>query len=149
VSRSLWPSGRARDSYCGSDEHYVATHYSYRKGPHGWELPDGSGSDPWPGGTSTKASLAPRSVLTDGGWYGSDSSWICRMVVGFAGSDARWVELQDGADTTRRPIADSGAFVVVVDGDGPAVVHVLDQDEEPLYTRIFNASDYESSIPDC
>jgi hypothetical protein len=137
------------DPYCGTEEHYVATHYNYRRGPQGWELPNGSGSDQWPGGTSTKASLPPRSVLTDSGWYGSDSSWICRMVVGFAGSDARWVELHEGADTTRRPIDASGAFAVVVDGDGPAVIHVLDQDERPLYTHSFDGTDYESSIPDC
>ena len=65
------------------------------------------------------------------------------MVVGSAGSDARWVELQEGAETTRRPIADTGAFVVVVDGDGPAVVRVLDQEDHPLYTRIFESTDDE------
>ena len=43
----------------------------------------------------------------------------------------------------------TGAFVVVVDGDGPAVVHVLDHDERPLYTRTFDATEYEASIPDC
>jgi hypothetical protein len=71
------------------------------------------------------------------------------MVVGFAGSDARWVELQEGGITTRRPISDSGAFAVVVDGDGPAEVLVLDHDERPLYTRTFDATDYEASIPGC
>jgi hypothetical protein len=136
------------DPYCGTDEHYVATHYTYRRGPDGWELPDGSGSDDWPGGTSTKTSLAPREVRSDSGRYGSSRSWICRMVVGCAGSDARWVELQEGGDTIRRPISDTGAFVVVLDGDGPAVVHVLDQEERPLYTRIFESTeDEERSTP--
>lgn len=129
------------DPYCGTDEHYVATTYSYRSGPDGWELPLGSGSSDWPGGASTKVSLEPREVLSESGLYGDDRYWICRMVVGFAGSDARWVELQEGSDTTRCPIAESGAFVVVVDGDGPAVVHVLDHDERPLDTHSFGSRD--------
>ncbi|HTR69450.1 MAG TPA: hypothetical protein VMH41_04415, partial [Mycobacteriales bacterium] len=77
------------DPYCETDEHYLATHYTYRRGTDGWELPLGSGSSPWPGGPFTRTHLAPREVWSEGGSYGGSNYWVCRLVFGFAGPDAR------------------------------------------------------------
>lgn len=115
------------DPYCEQDEHYVATHYTYRRGTDGWELPRGSGSSTWPGGPHTRASLDAREVLSEGGSYGGSNYWTCRMVLGFAGPDARWVELKEGGAATRRAITESGAYIAVTNTDGPAEVNVLDQ----------------------
>jgi hypothetical protein len=121
------------DPGCASDEHYVAVTYVYRRqGPEDWELPSGSGGADWPGGTSTNSSLAEREVLLEGGQSGSSTGWMCWKVGGFVGSAARWVELEEGPNTTRRPIFDSGAFVVVLEGDGPATVRILDQSENVI-----------------
>jgi hypothetical protein len=61
--------------------------------------------------------------------FGSSVTWTYCKVEGFVGSAARWVELQEGTSTTRRPIAESGAVVVVLDGEGPATVRILDDHE--------------------
>jgi hypothetical protein len=126
------------DPYCPRDEHYVAMTYVYRRqGPDDWDLPSGSGGTDWPGGTSTKSSLGAREVLLEGGQSGSSTGWMCSKVDGFVGSAARWVELEEGPNTTRRPIADSGAVVVVLDGDGPATVRIRDDDENVIDTYRF------------
>ena len=74
----------------------------------------------------TRTSLAPREVLSEGGSYGGSNYWIRRMVLGFTGPDAKWVELKEGPVTTRRAITDTGAYIVVVDNGGPAQVSILD-----------------------
>jgi hypothetical protein len=125
------------DSFCTRDEHHVAMTYAYQREPDGWTLPIGGGGTDWPGGTSTNASLEARQVLFDGGRSGSSRGWMCSMVEGFAGSDARWVELNEGPETTRRAIAASGAFVVVLNGEGPATVTILDHDEQVIATYDF------------
>jgi hypothetical protein len=120
------------DPFCPTAEHYVAITYAYRRGPDGWEPSNGAGGTDWPGGTSTSASLDEREVLLEGGWSGPSDSWECLKVEGFAGRAARWVELSEGSETTRRPIAESGAFVVVLDGEGPATVRILDAAEDTV-----------------
>jgi hypothetical protein len=125
------------DPYCADDEHYVAMTYAYQRDPDGWKLPQGAGGTDWPGRTSTNASLKARQVLFDGGPSGSSPGWMCCKVEGFAGSAARWVELHEGPEATRRAISPSGAFVVVLNGEGPATVHILDRDEHVLATYEF------------
>ena len=123
------------DPYCAEDEHYVVMTYAYQREPDGWQLPQGSGGTDWPGGTSTNASLKARQVSFDGGRSGSSPGWVCSMVTGFAGLDARWVQLNEGPETTRREIAASGAFVVVLNGEGPATVTILDRYEQVIATH--------------
>jgi hypothetical protein len=122
------------DRDCPTVEHYAAITYTYRRGPNGWDLPRTAGGTDWPGGTSTNISLQPREVQLEGGQSGSSPEWMCWHVDGFVGSAARWVELTEGSDTTRHPIADSGAVTVVLNGEGPATVRILDQHENTMDT---------------
>lgn len=126
------------DPYCTDSEHYVAMTYAYQRQPDGWKLPGGAGGTAWPGGVSTNASLKEQQVLFDGGRSGSTPGWTCWKVEGFAGSAGRWVELREGAEVTRSAIAPSGAFVVVLDGEGPATVCILDHDEKVIATYDFS-----------
>ena len=126
------------DPHCPSEPHYMAMTYCYRRqGPEEWELPSGCGGTDWPGGTSTNSLLEEREVLLEGGQSGSSTGWMCSKADGFVGSAARWIELEEGAVTTRRAVSDSGAFVVVLDGDGPATVRILDRDESVIATHQF------------
>jgi hypothetical protein len=121
------------DSFCGTDEHYLMMSYAYRRVRDGWELPRGGGGTEWPVGGSTAVPFAPREVLFgDCGPHGSLPGWTCWIVDGVAGAAARWVELVEGTDTTRRDIGPSGAFIVVLEGSGPATVRVLDADKGVL-----------------
>ena len=75
----------------------VAMTYTYRRVDGRWEASQGAGGTDWPGGTlpSAASGLREREVVLEGGSHGFDHSWSCRLVEGFDGSAARWVELED------------------------------------------------------
>lgn len=130
------------DDFCDDTEHFVAMTYTFRQRNGEWEASHGQGGTDWPGGTdpSVRSVLAPNEVLLEGGPAGSDETWICQKVDGFAGRDAAWVEIaEEGLPADRRPIPPSGAVLAVRQGNGEAAIRVLDRDGSVLDEWILHA----------
>jgi hypothetical protein len=133
----------AHDQFCGPEEHFATDVQCFRRMDEGWEFAGVSGGTDWP--TDNLAGLA---VADDCVHFDEDDmhmvrslsgNWACFAVNGFVGKAARWIELIQNGESTRRCVdAPTGAVVVAMSEYRPATIRVLAANGTEVGHHTFN-----------
>jgi hypothetical protein len=123
---------------CG-DDHLINEVETFARRDDVWIAANGSGGTGWFDPPFRRPeSIGPDDVEVTGEQLSGGDGWYCCAVDGIAGTDARFIEVDDADGTTRQPIESPfGAFIACSDGTREAIVRVLDADDHVLLERVF------------
>ena len=136
VMHVAWMCGM-HDVDADDEDHLISDVQVYRRVGSAWEASSGSGGTSWFDPPFVRPTgVGPKEAWIGGVHASGGADWRCCAVDGMAGSDAAYLEVDDGSGTSVRPIESPfGVFIACFDAEAVGRLRVLDRDGQPMLDR--------------